>query len=431
MDSIRTGDDERLAPRVSEWRIPLLELLVAFSLFPAVYVGSDRLAPLQGLSPVNLYYLSIVAATLLAVGVVLLDRELYPLSVFVFLAAVAFVAWATLSLRWSVGTGSYPRYKLYRMIVFDPLLLVFGLVLAQSRRRIVSFGLVMGVIGAWLAVEAVYASSVLGTVAFATVGSESYLTHGRAIGFAVPLLLYVLFAHSRRTIRLLAGILVVAGFVGILTAGGRGPFVALLAAIGVFAGLETIATLVHRRVDVRRLAVASGATVAVVGTVFLTIQSLAGTPWTLERLRTVGGDSETETRLFMIREAYDLWLEKPIRGHGIGSYEVLTATVHEYPHNVVVETLAELGLVGFLLGSLVVGPPLLASLVARLKSDDVLYSALVALFVFMFVNASFSFDLQSNRQLFFTVGLMAFGWTQTRAAVPDSVRLDLDRVRRT
>lgn len=414
------------------WRyartLPLLEVLVAFSLFPAVYVGADRLAPLQQAAPVSFYYLTIGAGTLVALGVFLFDRRLYPLSLFVFVATLAFVGWAALSLRWTAETGGYHRYKLHRMIVFDTVLLGFGLVLAQSRRRIVAFALVMGVIGAWLSAEAVYASYVLDEFAFATVGSETYLTHGRAIGFAVPLLAYVLFSHEWLSVRLLAGGLVVAGILGSLTAGGRGPFIALIVALGVFVALETMAALASRRIDARRLVAASGVTVVVAGAVFLAVRSLGRTPWTLERLRTIGGASETETRRFMLVEAAELWLERPIRGHGIGSYAALTETVHQYPHNVVVETLAELGLVGFGLAALIVLPPLFASLAARFRGGNAMYSALVALFVFMFLNACFSFDLHSNRQLFFAVGLMAYGWTGANSGVL-SRPIELERAR--
>ncbi|WP_254863536.1 O-antigen ligase family protein [Halovivax gelatinilyticus] len=393
-------------------RVPLLEALVAFSLFPAVYLGADRMAPIEAAAPVNPYYLAVVAAVTLAVVVFLVDRRIYPLSAAVVLACLAFVGWAWLSLRWTVGTGEYPTYKLHRMIAFNTVLLTLGLVLAQSRHRIVAFALVMGLIGAWLSAEALYASQVLGEFAFATVGSDSYLTHGRAIGFAVPLLAYVLFAHPRPSFRLLAGALIAVGIVGSATAGGRGPFVALIVALAVFVFIEFVVALVTRRVDFVQLGVGVVAAVAVAGTTALVIRSLGGMPWTVERLLDSREQSSGETRLVMIREAYDLWLDEPVRGHGIGSFEVLTTTVHQYPHNVVVETLAELGLVGFALASLVVLTPLIGSLYARLTGGDAIYSALVALFVYALVNASLSFDLQANRQLFFAVGLMALAWTE-------------------
>ncbi|MFC3958113.1 O-antigen ligase family protein [Halovivax cerinus] len=394
-------------------RRPFLVMLVAFSLFPSVYVGADRLAVVESLSPVNPYYVVIVGATVAAVLAFFRDGDRYSLSLLVLLAAVAFVAWATLSLQWTVGTGAYPRYKLVRMIVFDTLLLWFGLVVALSRRRLVAFGLVMGLVGAWLAAEAVYAGTILETDAFATVGSESYLTHGRAIGFAVPLCLYVFGSSARFAVRLLAGVLALAGIVGVLAAGGRGPFVALVVALAVFVGIEFSSALFDRRTDRRGVFAAGGATATVTVAAVLVVRAAGWTPWTIRRLVIVFRDSATETRLFMLREAFGFWLERPLVGHGIGSYAVLTETVHEYPHNVVVETLAELGLVGFALACLVVVPPVVVTVLARFRGGDALYSAALAVFVFAFVNACFSFDLQSNRQLFFAIGLLSIAWTDS------------------
>ncbi|WP_290813396.1 O-antigen ligase [Halovivax sp.] len=415
--SAQTTED-RVALR-SAWsrlpRVPLFELLVAFSLFPAVYVGADRLQPVEAVAPASAYHLAVGGATVVAIAVFLYDRRVYPLSAFVLVAYLLFVGWAIYSLRWTVGNDGYTDYKLHRMIVFNTLLLAFGLVLAQSRRRVVAFGLVMGVVGLWLSAEAVYASYVLGEFAFVTVGSENYLTHGRAIGFAAPLLAYVLFAHPQYSLRVLAGALLAALVVGSMVAGGRGPFVAIVVALATFAILEGLAAGVQRRISARGLLATAAATVGVGAAVALAVRSLDGTPWAIERLLVARESDEAETRLFMLREAYGFWREEPLRGHGIGSYDVMTATVHDYPHNVVVEVLAELGLVGLALAALVVLPPLLACFYARFSGGDALYSALVALFVFMFVNASLSFDLHANRQLFFAAGLMALAWTEAEA----------------
>ncbi|WP_247729230.1 O-antigen ligase family protein [Halovivax limisalsi] len=398
--------------------VPILEVLIAVSLFPAVYLGADRLAPIEAALPVNFYYLAITLATLLALGTVLRagygvgrDRRVDPRSAAVFFAALAFVAWAALSLRWTVESGEYATYKLERLALFGPLLLGFGLVLARSRRRLVAFALVMGAIGVWLAAEALYATHVLGEMAFVTVGSDTYLVHGRAIGFAAPLLSGVVVARRHPAIRLVAGAMIAAALVGSATAGGRGPFVALLAALGTFVLVEGLTAAAARRVTPAGVAASVGSAIAIVGGALLMIRTLGSTPWTLERLGTVGSDSATETRLHMLEEATNLWLERPLLGHGIGSYDALTATGHEYPHNVIVETLAELGLVGFGLAALVVLPGLVASLAARVRGGSAMHTAVVALFVYMLVNACLSFDLQSNRQLFFAAGLLALGWT--------------------
>ncbi len=413
MNTNRTRSREGLSGFWSLLRaVPLFEVLVVFSLFPAVYQGAERLQPVEAFAPWNLYYLTIAAAAVCALGIFLLDRRIPPLSLFVLGVWLLFVGWAALSLEWTVGTDEYATSKLTRIAAFNTLLLVFGLALAQSRRRVVAFGIVMGLVGAWLTAEALYATYVLEEFPFVTTGATTYLSLGRAIGFAAPLLAYVLFAHRRYSLRVLAGALLAILLVGLLTTGARGPFVACAAALGVFVVIELVALPFHRQVSGRRVVFASVATAAVAGAVFAATQRLGGVPWTIRRLQGADGARNTDTRQAMIVEAYEFWQEEPIRGHGLGSYEAMSAVGHVYPHNVVAEILTELGLVGIGLFALLILPAFAMLVYVRFTTGDALHTALVALFVFMFVNASFSFDLQGNRQLFFAIGLMAFAWAE-------------------
>lgn len=421
MGTATSADDTLVHPQRKRLeRLPVFELLVAFSLFPAVYTGADRLQPLEAVSPVTPYYLAFAAAMILGAAIVVREGSVDGRSVLVLGAAVAFVGWAALSLQWTVGTDAYAWQKLSRLAVINTTLLAFGLVLASSRRRVVAFGFVMGLVGVWLTLEAIYAVSVLETLPFATVGSETYLTHGRAIGFAVPIATYLAVSHPDRVIRTLCGLLVGLLVVGLLLVGSRGPFLAVVVALAGFAGLETAASFTRGSADRRTPVATLGLVTLVLGAVGGAFWMHGRVPWTFERLRTAGGDGESETRLFMFREALDLWRVRPVRGHGLGAFDVLTETVHTYPHNLLAEVLSELGLVGLVLVALVMVPPVMAALRARLASGDALYSALVALFVFAVVNAAFSFDLHGNRQLWFTAGLLALVWTES-----DGNRLDI------
>ncbi|MGC9531043.1 O-antigen ligase family protein [Vibrio atlanticus] len=91
--------------------------------------------------------------------------------------------------------------------------------------------------------------------------------------------------------------------------------------------------------------------------------------------------------------AYNMFLEN-YWGWGIGSYPEFTTSsdVIDYPHNVILEVLAELGVLGFLLFSTVV----LLNILSLRKMDNLLF----LLFVFSLLTAQSSGDLYDARLIF-------------------------------
>jgi O-antigen ligase len=135
----------------------------------------------------------------------------------------------------------------------------------------------------------------------------------------------------------------------LLILGGRGPFIAALLAIPLLA-----LGLLRRRPAgssgrlSRLIALLSGVTVvAFVG--YLAFVEGSGESLE-EQFRTLGRyESEQQGSLDLRREgrelAYDMWLHKPILGWGIGEFRVKDSLL-DYPHNLLVELLAEMGIVG-------------------------------------------------------------------------------------
>ena len=88
----------------------------------------------------------------------------------------------------------------------------------------------------------------------------------------------------------------------------------------------------------------------------------------------------------------------------------LGGTVHAgaaYPHNMIVETLSQTGVVGFLVAAATIAMPLITVMRnPRLRGDPVV-AQLVGVLVFYLVSAQFSGDLQINRDVWTFVFLLA------------------------
>ena len=105
--------------------------------------------------------------------------------------------------------------------------------------------------------------------------------------------------------------------------------------------------------------------------------------------------------------AWKLWLTAPFSGTGAGSFAYFYPAdqLRVYPHNMVLEILSELGLVGFLLWS---GLLFMAfrPFVKAGKWRLTLSTIAIGFFLFTFVNAMLSGDLTSNRHFFTGLGLL-------------------------
>jgi O-antigen ligase len=136
----------------------------------------------------------------------------------------------------------------------------------------------------------------------------------------------------------------------LLIMGGRGPLAAALLAIPLLAlGLLRCPSGSLRRLS-HLMALLSGLiVVAAVG--YVVVERLEGSGAALERqFRTLdryqGDDTSSMNGRLEGRDvAFDMWLQKPILGWGIGEFRVKDSYL-EYPHNMLLEILAEMGIIG-------------------------------------------------------------------------------------
>jgi len=191
--------------------------------------------------------------------------------------------------------------------------------------------------------------------------------------------------------------------ISLLAAGSRGPVLALVVGLLVLVSLS----LADKRVRARLLTVAAAASVAVA------IVPLLVPGEAIERSTSflIGSQEGVSSngRLELWGRAVDAFLEQPLLGLGTGGFAELEP-VFQYPHNILLESAAELGVVG-----LVAVAVLLAATAARLsavwRSSVGATRAHTALtggfFAAGLVNALLSDAIEGTAQLWLAAGLAA------------------------
>jgi O-antigen ligase len=127
-------------------------------------------------------------------------------------------------------------------------------------------------------------------------------------------------------------------------------------------------------------------------------------------LNTVTSDASARQQFRTL--ALDMWYERPWLGHGVGSFPIYVGRgpVRAYPHNIVLEALCELGIVGGGIVIALVMVPVWRSLRAlRYGGPDArLRVIMLALILYTLFQALKSMDLMSQNGLYLALGLSAF-----------------------
>ena len=338
------------------------------------------------------------------------------------LLALAFVTYCVISLAWSPGRV-YARQKAFFIATLTLWPLVAcALIIGHDRSRLRRFVVLLVVFSTWLAAESVMARMQRGGRGSISVLGGNYLGAGRTIGLgALSTLAFGLFFAQSRLQNTIAALFFGFLVVTLSVLGGRGPFLATIAGglVPLLLGLRVAISgqLKGRRYAVKLLVV-SGVVIILAACIVLLAHTL---PWTFARLRNLSlEDGSAAKRLGWYRVAIQLWQQRPFEGHGIGSFPVLVVVSDSrlYPHNLVLEILAELGIFGMLLFAAVVWFALkdLGPLNA-IRADP--WRLLVAMFFANAVfNAMISGDIPDNRVLFAVLGLMAFARHDRETRLP-------------
>jgi O-antigen ligase len=248
------------------------------------------------------------------------------------------------------------------------------------------------------------------------VDARVYLAFGHTVvngaGIAFCIAMFSRFA----TLRQVAGaLLFAASALFLLVGGGRGPFLGV--ALAAMVGIATRPPIVGRdRILIPYTFLAAVMLVAIAASyVGYLLLSGHGTT-TLDRFTKLANQSEnaemlgTANRFYYWSRAYEFFTLSPVFGNGLRSFSVMITHGAEidgsHPHNIVLQTLAETGLVGFAFLFLFLFIAMKHASFARLRHDP-LFVCVVLFLITSSMSPMFGRDLAGVRKFFFAVSLLA------------------------
>lgn len=237
-----------------------------------------------------------------------------------------------------------------------------------------------------------------GLTLFRTPGG-SYLSWGYMLGGAI-IAACTFLAMARSKLQSLPLLLLMLLLVAALVyARGRGPFIALF-------GVSLATTVVYKWVSLRRrFLFVLGCSLALAALLIAMPEELRSR---YERILSDEVGASIEERVDAYEIAWDMFLNRPFSGMGTGSY----SAYHErfaYPHNIILEAMAENGIIGLTLLVGFIGSVWVGVMRALRKSsgrERILIAGAGLIFLFMLIGSMFSGDLTS-RTLMFSAGLAA------------------------
>ncbi|MEM2592676.1 MAG: O-antigen ligase family protein, partial [Thermofilaceae archaeon] len=251
----------------------------------------------------------------------------------------------------------------------------------------------------------------IGQVGFVTALGSNYIALARAGGLGLLATVALLLPTERRLLmRLGLWTMVTLQLWATLIAGARGPVLALILSLALFFALSARGFPFIR---IERYALRLGVLMLCVLAIFGVVgQEMFSTlTFRFQVLVTEVGVSAL-TRFALYREALKLWARSPIWGNGVGQFSVAVTgeDVRLYPHNIILELGAELGLIGVLIFAMMIGMAFAKSLVtlgAQRGSAKAATRYLLVVCCFALLNAMVSGDINDNRMLFTSIALLA------------------------
>jgi len=291
------------------------------------------------------------------------------------------------------------KYFLMNVILFYlPILLVKKKEdLEECLRAILYFALFFTVFAllSYFDLEQYYGRSIAGR--FSSLG-QNPIWMARYFSYAILIEMYYLvklsprFAANLGKIILLIVLMSIQLYLAMMTA-SRGPILAMIIAL-------VVVLFIVAKFRISYLLYSA----AIVGLVILTAVNIVPEDVIARLLtREAGGQTTTLLRIVSNLDALEMFMSNKVFGAGIGAFNIYYL---KYPHNILTEVLAELGITGFVLISLILGLSVVYLYKLRNSLDKKQYYFLIALIVSAFINANLSGHIGSNFYLFLSFGLI-------------------------
>lgn len=362
--------------------------------------------------PVDLTILFFSLNVLLGIWLILRKKiKIVPTNQNLMIAVGAFIIYSCASLLWSVGYDYATTKAIYISTLLFWCVIATSLIVSNNSIRIRRFLIILLLFSIWFTIESIIAYFLSSRyVSISTIGGN-YLGTGRVIGLGIVISWGWLTLYDTTSFqKLILMVILLIGLFAILVLGGRAPLICLILSVVFLFGISTIKSLLREKLSLWLLSIAIFILVAAIGG--YTYATSIGLEFiTLERLSrvgTLGSDGLVGPRESLYVAATSMWQSRPFFGYGIGSFPIYLGVgdIRYYPHNMILEILSELGLVGLLLYAFILTLAIKHVLQSRLS--DPLHVLTIGLLVNLVLNAMFSGDLNDNRAIFAFIGLTSY-----------------------
>ncbi|MCL6606492.1 MAG: O-antigen ligase family protein [Geminicoccaceae bacterium] len=418
----------------------LFGALFSFEALFALFLYSNNIKPFLPSLPVDETIL-FGAASLPFAGFLLWRRGLPARGLPATAIGLLLFGWLALSMLWSPAQFLAARAVAYNLTFNLYCLLAGALVLAADRLRVRRFLVFVLLVALFLSVHGFWIYLQYGTFRFYSgfEGIQAYLLWTFPVSTASAIPLTLALTAPLGTLRQIVS-LALALFFGafLLVASARGPMLAYLFSF-FFPLLIHPPRVGHGSLQIPAFYVFLLFLTSSLLLLLLGFLASGDVPPTVERFIDLlgyiraGGVAVRFDRLSYWYHAIQFWSRSPLFGIGIGGFSYLYAFGREipgtHPHNVVLELLAETGLVGAFLFFTLLRVSLRDFSIRRLHHDR-LYLCIFLMFVgLLVVRAMTSTDLANQWELFLTIGLLTLPPAPSTAhhAVPSPSRPSSDR----
>ena len=342
----------------------------------------------------------------------------------VFLSYIFLLILGLVSLLYTIAP-IYGVNKMLRFLLITSPGFFLGIILIRRRESLIRFMSVFILLAFIMVLDIISGGIKPGSLGFKEAFGSNYLAFGRITGIAGLLTLALFLLNKRLLYKLF--FLILTGFLvfGLFISGGRGPLIAFFISMflafvyytaysfhikngSIFINKQNMKTLIHLFLFLLIISLIIFYFRDYFNTIFYRLSLL------------IKAEGDVIDRLNLYKSAWLSFKSSPLFGIGIGGFSVFykgfDAVRGAYPHDIFLEFLSELGLLGFLSFVYILIKSISRSLVniklSNSETDTYLNLALFMVTIFMLINSSVSGDINDNRLLFVFMGL-AFAYRRT------------------
>ncbi|TYR72626.1 O-antigen ligase family protein [Rossellomorea vietnamensis] len=241
------------------------------------------------------------------------------------------------------------------------------------------------------------------------IGEINPIWLSRFLGEVIILLLYL---FNNRLSVWLKYILVAALFVGLVFTGSKGPILSLIVAVSIV-NISTLSLKIKKTVLLKKYFSFALLFLGFIVLLRYVVFKLFSFDYLASRFIISNSESSygEYSRSHLFEKALEFSYQSPFFGNGLGAFGYLYRgfDVRDYPHNMLLEVLSELGLVGLIL----ITVPIVLTFIKFYKfsrNQNCLYLKLsMVLFIYYLLNSLVSGDLGfSNLKLFLFMGIINY-----------------------